>query len=176
MSDWPHAPVHRLEEKGTYMVTCGTYQKKHYLTDSGRLNLVQDKLFELTNEYEWKLQAWAILSNHYHFIAISPEDVKSLKTMISRLHTETAKELNHQDDALKRRVWYQYYDSRITYQKSYLARLNYVHQNPVKHGIAKNASDYQWCSACWFEQTANSAFKKTVESFKVDKLNVYDDF
>lgn len=28
MSDWPHAPVHKLKEKGTYMVTAGTYKKQ----------------------------------------------------------------------------------------------------------------------------------------------------
>src|SRR3974377_1371019 len=33
---WPHAPVHRLDGLGAYMVTAGTYQKKHHLNASER--------------------------------------------------------------------------------------------------------------------------------------------
>jgi len=29
--DWPHAPAHRLGERGAYMVTAGTFEKLHYL-------------------------------------------------------------------------------------------------------------------------------------------------
>ena len=27
---WPHAPMHRLSEAGTYFVTAGTYLKAHH--------------------------------------------------------------------------------------------------------------------------------------------------
>jgi len=30
--NWPHAPLHRLTEKGTYMVTAGTYRKDHFFS------------------------------------------------------------------------------------------------------------------------------------------------
>ena len=158
------------------MVTCGTYEKKHILDDSKRLNLFMNKFFELSNEFAWTLQAWAILSNHYHFIAISPEEAQTLPSFLSKLHSQTAKAINRLDTTPGRRVWYQYFDTRITYQRSYLARLKYVHQNPVHHGIVRNASEYRWCSACWFEQTANSAFRKTVNNFKINNLKVYDEF
>ena len=36
MTDWPHAPVHRLDQAGTYMVTAGTYLKKHHLRNAER--------------------------------------------------------------------------------------------------------------------------------------------
>src|SRR5690348_17024590 len=28
--DWPHAPLHRLSDQGTFIVTAGTYNKEHY--------------------------------------------------------------------------------------------------------------------------------------------------
>ena len=158
------------------MVTSGTYKKEHLLSNNERKSLVQEKLFELADEFDWRLQAWAILSNHYHFIAMSPEDPGTLKSFIWKLHGVTAREINRMDNCARRKVWFQYYDTRISYQKSYLARLKYVHTNPVHHGIVKNAEDYQWCSATWFQQSTSSAFTKTVNSFKIDKLNVYDDF
>jgi len=32
-------------------------------------------------------------------------------------------------------LWYEFWDTHLTFEKSWLARLNYVHQNPVKHGF-----------------------------------------
>ncbi len=176
ISDWPHAPVHKLTEKGAYMVTCGTYKKKNYLDDPNRLDFFQETLFTLAEEFNWQLQAWAILSNHYHFVAISPDNPVTLKSYLSKLHSVTARRLNECDDSSGRRVWYQYYDTHITYEKSYFARLNYVHKNPVHHNVAKMAANYKWCSAFWFTQHSNSTFRKTVESFKIDTVNVYDDY
>ncbi|MCF7818385.1 MAG: transposase [Kiritimatiellales bacterium] len=173
---WPHAPEHRLIERGTYIVTCGTYRKQHFLNTPLKLTTVRNLLFELAEKHGWRLQAWAVMSNHYHFVASSPDDPATLKTMLSTLHTLSARDLNRLDGAPKRRVWYNYYDSRITYEKSWLARLHYVHHNPVHHGVALNAEDYPWCSAAWFAREAGSAFVKTVNSFKIDQVKVYDDF
>jgi len=58
-----HAPEHRLLEQGTYIVTCGTYRKQHFLHSPDRLTLVRNLLFELAEKHNWQLQAWAIKSN-----------------------------------------------------------------------------------------------------------------
>ena len=176
MSDWPHAPVHRLSEKGAYMVTSGTYRREKILNSPEKLSLFQDCLFDTAKEFGWNLQAWAVMANHFHFVASSPENPENLKMFISKLHTLTAIRFNRIDGVSSRHVWYQYYDSRITYQKSYLARLHYVHNNPVHHGIVPVAEEYDWCSVAWFKRTADSSFKRTVESFKTDKVNVFDDY
>jgi hypothetical protein len=64
----------------------------------------------------------------------------------------------------------------LTYQKSYLARLNYVHQNPVKHALVAVADQYAWCSAQWFEQTASPAMVRSIYAFKTESVSVNDDF
>ena len=176
MADWPHAPVHRLSEAGAYMVTAGTYQKVHHLRKAKRLDLVHDTLLATAEEFGWLLQAWAVMSNHYHFVAMSPPDPGSLRDFISKLHGQTARQLNELDGTSGRRVWYQFFDSHITYQRSYLARLKYVHENPVHHGLVAAACNYRWCSAAWFEREASTAFQKTVASFKVDRISVFDPF
>jgi putative transposase len=176
MPHWPHAPVHYLKENGTYMVTAGTYNKEHFFKSPDRLDLLQENLLAIASEFKWKLQAWSIFSNHYHFIAICENDPMTLKPMLTKLHANTSRKINELDNLSGRKVWYQYWDSFITYQKSYLARLNYVHRNPVKHGLVALAEHYPWCSASWFEMNASLAFQKVVASFKIDKLQIVDDF
>ena len=99
-----------------------------------------------------------------------------LRKFIGRLHTESAMFVNRLDGASGRKVWYNFWETRITYEKSYLARLSYVHQNAVKHGLVSVASEWRWCSAAWFERTAESAMIETVYAFKTDAVNVFDDF
>jgi len=72
--------------------------------------------------------------------------------------------------------WFQFWESRITFGRSYLARLNYVHHNPAQHGVVPLAEDYKWCSASWFARNAPPAFVNSVKSFKIDRVHVPDDF
>ena len=176
MADWPHGPLHRLDEAGTYIVTSGTYRKEHLFAARDRLDLLQAHLLELAAQHGWLLQAWAIFPNHYHVVAISPENAGSLRRFVQHLHSVTARAVNAMDGTPGRKVWHQYWDSRITFQTSYLARLNYVHQNAQRHGVVLQATAYPWCSAGWFEQCADRAFYKVVTEMKIDMVNVRDDY
>ena len=174
--DWPHAPLHRLSQHGTYIVTGGTLHKDHHFRGPVRLELLESALLSVMKECRWRLEAWAVFSNHYHFVAHAEPEAISLEAVIKRLHGRTAIELNELDGTHERPVWHNYWDTRLTFEKSYLARLNYVHQNAVRHGLVPVASQYRWCSAAWFEHNATRARVRTVYSFRTDKLKVHDDF
>lgn len=154
------------------MVTAATYHNRPLLDNKKKLTLACDMLLELASDLGWRLQAWAVLPNHYHLIAQSPPETTRLVSFVRRLHSATAVTLNAEDLTPRRRVWFQYWDSRITFEKSYFARLKYVHLNPVKHGLVGNAENYEWCSAAWFAREADPPFFQTVMSFPTDRPNV----
>ena len=176
MIPWPHAPVHKLDERGTFIVTAGTYLKAHHFRKPALLDSLQTTLFSETERFGWRLQAWALFSNHYHFVALSPADARTLKDMLRSLHSITAREANRVNGMRGQQVWHEYWDTQLSYERSYYARLNYVHQNPCRHGLVPVASSYPWCSAGWFERTASPAFVKTIAGFKTDRLSIQDDF
>lgn len=176
---WPHAPTHRLDERGVFMVTAGTYGKLHHFRGALRLGVLHRGLLTVARDFGWQLEAWAVFSNHYHFIGRPAEnetDAASLRRMLRILHIRTAGWVNRLDATPGRKVWFNFRETRLTYEKSYLARLNYVHHNAVKHGLVAVARDYPWCSAGWFERTATDATVKTVYGFKTDRLSVDDEF
>lgn len=231
MPDWPHSPVHRIHEAGTYMFTAGTYLKQSVFRGPDRLGYLCETLLHLAADYGWQLQAWAVFPNHYHFVALSPGvssqpttppttlecgsslplsghqlaggDQKreqapavqsesklsqckagtnartsrdSLVAFIRHLHSVTSIQANRWNQTPGRQNWFQYRDTELTFQKSYLARLNYVHTNAVHHGLVREPSLYPWCSAGWFERRAATSFYKTVMAIKVDRVQVVDDF
>ena len=113
--------------------------------------------------------------NHYHFVAHTEQPAK-LSRFLSKLHGKTARVLNREDRTPGRRVWFEFWDSQITYEASWLARLKYVHTNPVHHSVTQDAVNYPWCSARWFGSHASVSLQATVDRFKTDALSVRDDF
>ena len=159
------------------MVTAGTFRKARLFGSRLRLRVLTEQLLDTAEEFGWSLEAWAVFSNHYHVIGKSPpEGGESLRDLTRALHRRTATWVNRFDGEQGRKVWHNYRDTELTFEKSYFARLNYVIQNPVKHGLVKIASDYPWCSAAWFEREATPAFRMTIESFPIDAVKVEDDF
>ena len=174
--DWPHAPVHRLADNEVYFVTAGTLHKRPFFESPGQRDMLERRLLSMARGHGWQLEAWAVMSNHYHFVARGNPRSSNLRELLQHLHGVTSRELNVMDGVTGRRVWFNFRDTRMTHQHSYLARLNYVHQNAVKHRLVRVASQYPWCSAAWFERVAAPAQVKTIYGFKTDRVNVYDDF
>jgi len=172
---WPHAPLHKLAAGGVYIVTAATYKRAPLFRTGLCLKILHDALLTLSSEHGWDLQAWAVFPNHFHFVAAS-KDGRFLPQFIQHLHSSTARELNERDMLAGRKVWFQYWETRITNQRSYFARLHYVHENAVYHGIVSRAANYPWCSAGWFERKASPAFRKMVFSFPCDRISIQDAF
>jgi putative transposase len=173
---WHHGPIHLLLERGTFIVTASVYKKRHFFIQPARLQRLHDALLENAAAFGWELQAWAVFSNHYHFVGVSPGDPASLRPFLGKLHACTARDINRADGTPGRQVWHQFRDTRLTYERSYLARLHYVHANAVHHGLVRVPSHYKWCSAARFEAEAPPAFRTMVYSMPLDRLNIMDDF
>ncbi len=174
--EWPHAPSHLFVPNTAYLVTAGTYGKALFFDSPVKLDFLLGALFDEAETFGWGLQAWAVMANHYHFVGRSPDNPGTLKELIRSLHSKTARWLNEQDATPRRKVWFQYWDTCLTYEKSTLARLHHVHRNPVKHGLVRQADEYRWCSMAWFARQAGTSFYRTVCSFKTDTVSVRDDF
>ena len=172
-------PTTRTLFEWNLLCHCGHLLKEHFFRGSDRLEVLHRGLLTVARDFEWKLEAWAVFSNHYHFVAHSPSGesgAESLSFMLGLLHEKTAKWIDRLDETPQRKVWHNFWETKLTYQKSYLARLNYVHQNPVKHGLVAVANQYPWCSARWFERIARPAQIKTIYSLKTDRLRIYDEY
>ena len=78
-------------DQGAYIVTAGTYRKQHlFAAPNARLLTIG---CWPGASHGWRLQAWAVFSNHYHFVALSPATPRRCATH-QHLHSETARELN----------------------------------------------------------------------------------
>ena len=171
---WPHAPSKIVNGPSLIIITAGTYHKEHHFRAHDRLTFLQDSLFEVAHETGWELQAWGKFSNHYHMVGICSES-DGVKNFTKRLHARSAQHINRLDEEPGRKVWYRCRDTHLTNEKSYLARLAYVHNNPRKQ-LGIMPEDYPFGSMHWFKTNADRAFFETVMSFPFDSISIDDDF
>jgi putative transposase len=169
--------LHRFSDApAVYFVTAATYLKQHLYRSAERLDGLQQHLFDVSLEFQCWLQAWAIFSNHYHLVVTAGRGGDSLRNMLSTFHKTEAIELNRRDNTAGRKVWFQFRETELTFERSWFARLRYTHENAVHHRLVDDARKYRWCSASWFEGKARRSFVESLKRFKIDHVKVQDDF
>jgi REP element-mobilizing transposase RayT len=102
--DWPHAPLHRLDTNGVFMITAATLYKEQFFRTPEKLTLLENTLLSLAKKYHWRLEAWAVFANHYHFVACGEEGALELDRIVKQLHDDTARELNRCDQTEGRAI------------------------------------------------------------------------
>ena len=176
MKHWPHAPARMATGPGLYIVTASTLRKQKLFNSDEKLDMLEEILLSCLQEGGFSLQAWAVFPNHYHIVGAIEKSDFNFGKVLGKVHGNSSRQLNALDGTAGRKVWFNFRDRHLTYEKAYLARLAYVHLNPVKHGLVSNAEDYRWCSARWFRLHADPPWYETVMSFKTDLVNEEDDF
>lgn len=176
LKSFRHGPPHLFIPRAIYMITGSTLYKQKFFNTEIKRSYLHKVLHEKASELEWNLEAWAILCNHYHFVARAPEDANTLTSLIRSVHSITARYVNAIDKKPGRRIWHSFWDKCISSEKAYLARLHYVHLNPVKHGLVEKPEDYPFSSYKWFTEKADIEYQREVLSQSVIGLKVEDDF
>ncbi len=134
-------------------------------------------MFKSFEHFGWKIEDWVLLDNHYHLMADAPEDASTLSRVIKNFHQFSALWLKKNTADFKNihKIWYNYWDKCITYEKSYFVRINYIWFNPVKHGYVEDAK--LWKFGSFYQRSKEwRDVKGIVEKFPFDKISVEDDF
>jgi len=146
-----HGPPHwSFDGPVTCLVTAACYQHAARIgAHQDRLNAFTADLLSLFGGLDAELFAWVVLPNHYHVLARTRDWGRALR-LIGRLHGRTSRAWNLQDDAVGRKVWHRAAETRMKSERHFWATLNYVHNNPVKHGHVAQWQDWPWSSAADF--------------------------
>ncbi len=135
-----HNPPHIYLDNAIYIVTACTYGKKPYFDANDKKKMLMEKIFNSIDKIGAKLYAWVILTNHYH-ILFEIFSGKNLGRLIKLINGSSSRELNRIDNTSLRKIWFNYWDTCIRTERDFYMRLNYIHNNPIKHGYIKDYSE-----------------------------------
>ena len=145
----PHSPPHLAQNQRLYLLTATCYEHVHHMATQSRRRQILGLIFEHFTDAGFKLHGWVILANHYHLL-VHVADFSLLTGIFRSIHGSTAYQWNREDNQQGRKVWYRYADRAIRSQAHYYTTLNYLHYNPVKHGLAKRPYDWMESSVHWY--------------------------
>ena len=103
--------------------------------------------FNAVTLQHYLLHAFVVMPNHVHLLATPavplPKLMKSLKGI-------TAKRANAMLALTGNRFWQEEsYDRLVRNPREFENIRNYIEANPVRAGLAREASEYRWSSAGW---------------------------
>lgn len=137
-------PPHLKIDSEYYFITCRTIDGQFFLQPSKYKSLLFDIIRQKSQKLAVPLLAYVILHNHYHLL-IKPPNAEIISKFVIETNGASARAINSADSVIDRKIWWNYFDSPILNKTDFYKHLNYIHQNPIKHGVFKDFS-YQFSS------------------------------
>ena len=143
------------------MLTAACYEHRRHINTPPRRQELLDLIFEQFISVKMEIVAWVVLDNHYHLLVYVP-DFDLLGPIFKQIHGSLAYKWNGEDNTRGRRVWYRYSDRMMRSDAHYYRMLNYIHYNPVKHGLVKSPYDWTCSSVHWYLEEKGRAWLRDV--------------
>ena len=141
---YEHNPPHLFQSNAKYFITGASYKHVHYMKSDEAKDIFLNYLFKSFEHYNWKIEDWVVLDNHYHLMANAPENAETLAQVINNVHRFSSSGIKSLEcincvdavptqsaHSIDKKIFHNYWDTCITYENSYYARLHYLWYNPV---------------------------------------------
>lgn len=152
-----HGPPHPEAPGEFRIVTAACFEHRPILSTPERITWFESELRQALQELDVECTAWCVLPNHYH-VLVKIVDMKAFSAGLGRLHGRTSYQMNGEDGTRKRQVWHRCQDRVMRSDRHYAVSVNYIHNNPVKHGYVEKLLDWPWSSfADWLETHGREA-------------------
>ena len=141
-----HSPPHPFTDAGSYLISAANHEHVAVMHSPERRSDFQAQLMVELQASGAEVQAWVILPNHYH-VLLNISRLERISAALQHLHGKTSREWNLAEGLTgERRVWFKYVDHAIRSDRHWYCALNYVHFNPVKHGLVADPYAWPWSS------------------------------
>jgi putative transposase len=134
---------HYFEKGHFYHVTTRTVGGVFAFDSDAAKQVIVDAMAFYRQRGDWRLHGFVIMANHVH-VVVSQAEI-SLSGVIGNFKKWISNHLGGQSEEplLERR----FDDNAITHVKELWQVVDYVHNNPVRIGLVRRATDYFWSSA-----------------------------
>jgi putative transposase len=164
-----HSPSHRPNfGRLRFLISAACYEHHHHIgRDPQRMEDFSRDLLAAIRTNGNQTLAWCILPNHYHALVETP-DAKGLLHELGLLHGRTSYAWNGEEKARGQKVFFRTVERAMRSDRHYLATLNYVHHNPVRHGYVDLWTDWPWSSAAeYLAQTGVAEAKRIWKEYSI---------
>ena len=137
---------------GTYFFTLVTFQRRTILADADRCSLLRHAIDEVRSWHPFIVEAEVFLPDHIHSIWRLPDDDGDFSTRWRLVKQAFIRRLDRRGELMRApdrtpMVWQKrFWEHLIRDERDFTAHVEYIHFNPVKHGLVKRPRDWQHSS------------------------------
>ena len=156
---------------GTYFFTIVTYQRKPIFLDFKTIDLFWSVFNEVQRRYPFENEVYCLMPDHFHCIWTLPEGdadyplrIKEIKRRFSRQYKKRFPAVQEViSDTMKQRrelgVWQRrYWEHTIQSQDEFNRCMDYIHWNPVEHGLVKEP--FEWKHSSFHKYVQNGVYDR----------------
>ncbi len=139
-------PPRGSSEHGTFFVTASTFRKMPLLQSDRSAGLFIDVLLHYREQHKYLLHAFVVMPDHFHLLLTPATDVtleRAIQLIKGAFSFRRKQELE-----LAGEVWQtSFYDHRVRDGTEFQQFCTYIHENPVRKGLAAAAQTFTFSSA-----------------------------
>ena len=138
---------------GTYFFTVNIVERnKSLLTD--HVDILRKSVFKVRHKQPFEINAWVVLPDHLHAIWTLPEGDVDYSSRWREIKKAFVKQLP-KDEVLsaarfkegERGIWQKrFWEHTIRSELDYQNHIDYIHLNPLKHGLVNQVKDWPYSS------------------------------
>ena len=135
---------------GTYFFTVTLLQRQATDLLTRRIDLLRQVVRQVKGERPFVIHAWVVLLDHLHCILELPEGDADFATRwrLIKMNFSKALPLSEPRDSVRKRrgergIWQRrYWEHLIRDEDDLRAHMDYVHINPLRHGLVSRVADW----------------------------------
>jgi putative transposase len=129
-----------------WFFTVVTHNRRRILASDQARDSLREAIIDCRQIYPFKIVSWVLLPDHVHCIWDLPQTDLNYSRRWSIIKRKFTQAFFH-DKEEKGSIWQKRFWAHLVIdEKDFEDHLNYIHFNPVKHGLVKNAVDWPWSS------------------------------
>ena len=137
----------------TYFFTVNLRDRRSGLLVA-QIDALREAVRDVRRQSPFRIDAWVVLPDHMHCLWTLPVGDSDFPDRWRRIKTGFSKSLpdiGQRSPAMVRKgergIWQRgYWEHTIRDDRDYAAHMDYIHFNPVKHGLAASAGDWPFSS------------------------------
>lgn len=141
---------------GTYFFTVVTHRRMKILCHPDNVSLLREAFRRVTKEHPFTIDAFVLLPEHLHCVWTLPagdldfsKRWRLIKSYFSRRcdsrhksTTSASRQMKKEQAVWQRRFW----EHLIRNEQDFARHVEYIHYNPVKHGLVKAPKNWEYSS------------------------------
>jgi putative transposase len=137
---------------GTYFFTVNLLQRRDNDLLVQHVDTLRSVIKNVKNRHPFIIHAWVVLPEHMHCVIELPDKDADFATRLRLIKSDFSKAIaktEYRSDVRinrgERGIWQRrYWEHLIRDEADYQAHMDYVHINPVKHGLVKAVKDWPY--------------------------------